>query len=180
VRSLSLGGATDETLWSYEVFLSLSVRRGVPPKVICLAIGNVSHAVTAECLLCHAKEIKRFVSHPEAGFLLLGLKPTPERGRAMGSLLHLHFRMAPHRTPSASARATGMATASSTMGLASTGARAPNRPAPPSLLVEKRGGRHNLSIRLDVREGQKSMVVSQQVGWMATVIGSNEEHTWRF
>ncbi len=71
------------------------------------------------------------------------------------------------------------ATASSTMGLASTGARAPNRLGPPSLLVEKRGGRHNLSIRLDVRKGQKSMVVSQQVGWMAIVIGPNEEHTWR-
>jgi predicted nuclease of predicted toxin-antitoxin system len=96
VRSLSLGGATDETLWSYaaehafllvtkdEDFLSLSVRRGFPPKVICLAIGNVSNAVTADCLLCNAKEIEWFVRHPEAGFLLLGLNATPERGRAMG------------------------------------------------------------------------------------------------
>ena len=48
-----------------------------------MAIGNVSHAVTADCLLCHAKEIERFVRHPEAGFLLLGLNPTPERGRAI-------------------------------------------------------------------------------------------------
>jgi predicted nuclease of predicted toxin-antitoxin system len=81
VRSLSLGGATDETLWSYaaehafllvtkdEDFLSLSVRRGFPPKVICLAIGNVSNAVTADCLLGNAKEIEWFVNHPEAGFL---------------------------------------------------------------------------------------------------------------
>lgn len=96
VRSLSLGGATDEALWSYaaehafllvtkdEDFLSLSVRRGFPPKVICLAIGNVSNTVTADCLLCNAKEIEWFVSHSEAGFLLLGLNPTQERGPAMG------------------------------------------------------------------------------------------------
>jgi hypothetical protein len=49
-----------------------------------LAIGNVSNAVTAACLLGNAKEIEWFVSHPEAGFLLLGLNPTPQRGRAMG------------------------------------------------------------------------------------------------
>jgi predicted nuclease of predicted toxin-antitoxin system len=90
-----LGGAADKTLWAYaaeheflfvtkdEVFLSLSVRPGLPPKIICLAICNVSHAVTADCLLCNAKEIESFVSHPEAGFLLLGLSPTPECGRAM-------------------------------------------------------------------------------------------------
>ena len=89
IRALSLGGAADDTLWTYaaendfllvtkdEDFLSLSVRRGFPPKVICLAIGNVSNAVTADCLLSQAKEIERFIRHPEAGFLLLGLNPSP-------------------------------------------------------------------------------------------------------
>ncbi len=40
-------------------------------RAVCLAIGNVSHAVTVDGLLCNAKEIEWFVSHPEAGFLLL-------------------------------------------------------------------------------------------------------------
>lgn len=96
IRALSLGGAADATLWTDaaendfllvtkdEDFLSLSVRRGFPPKVICLAIGNVSNALTADCLLSQAMEIERFVQHPEAGFLLLGLNPPPANGPTMG------------------------------------------------------------------------------------------------
>jgi predicted nuclease of predicted toxin-antitoxin system len=96
IRPLSLGGAADDTLWTYaaendfllvtkdEDFLSLSVRRGFPPKVICLAIGNVSNAVTADCLLSQAKEIEQFICHPEAGFLLLGLNPSPGDGPTIG------------------------------------------------------------------------------------------------
>ena len=34
-----------------EDFLDLSVTRGCPPKVVCLAIGNASNAVTAILLL---------------------------------------------------------------------------------------------------------------------------------
>jgi predicted nuclease of predicted toxin-antitoxin system len=51
--------------------------RGFPPKVICLAIGNVSNAATAFLLVNHAADIEAFSSHPEAGFLLLspGAKP---------------------------------------------------------------------------------------------------------
>jgi predicted nuclease of predicted toxin-antitoxin system len=45
--------------------------RGFPPKVVCLAIGNVSNAITASCLLSHTDAITDFVDHPETGFLLL-------------------------------------------------------------------------------------------------------------
>ena len=84
IRLLGLGGASDVTLWDVAIahdfvlvtkdedFLALSVRRGFPPKVVCLAIGNVSNATTCEWLLSHADELERFVAHPEAGFLLLG------------------------------------------------------------------------------------------------------------
>ena len=57
-----------------EDFLDLSVTRGCPPKVVCLAIGNASNAATAILLLQQAETIERFCSHPEAGFLLL--RPT--------------------------------------------------------------------------------------------------------
>jgi len=83
VRPLGLGGASDATLWAYaaehgyvlvtkdEDFLGLSTSRGFPPKVVCLAIGNASNAITVQFLLSHSEEITRFVAHPEAGFLLL-------------------------------------------------------------------------------------------------------------
>ena len=51
--------------------LLLSVNRGCPPKVLCLAIGNASNTETAAFLLHHADAIQRFAVHPEAGFLLL-------------------------------------------------------------------------------------------------------------
>ena len=83
VRLLGLGGASDPTLWAYaaehgfvlvtkdEDFLALSTSRGFPPKVVCLAIGNASNAITVQCLLSHSEEISQFVGHPDAGFLLL-------------------------------------------------------------------------------------------------------------
>jgi predicted nuclease of predicted toxin-antitoxin system len=51
--------------------LLLSVNRGCPPKVVCLAIGNASNTETTAFLLHHADAIQRFAVHPEAGFLLL-------------------------------------------------------------------------------------------------------------
>ena len=89
VRLLALGGADDLTLWERarsegellvtkdEDFLRLSVSRGFPPKVICLAIGNAGNAATAALLLDHVDAIEAFSTHPEAGFLLLspGAKP---------------------------------------------------------------------------------------------------------
>jgi hypothetical protein len=44
---------------------------GIPPKVICLVIGNAGNAATAAQLLDHAGTIEAFSIHPEAGFLLL-------------------------------------------------------------------------------------------------------------
>lgn len=55
-----------------EDFLGLSVALGVPPKVVCLAIGNANNASTARLLLQQAKAIEQFCLNPEAGFLLLG------------------------------------------------------------------------------------------------------------
>ena len=76
VRLIGLGGADDLAIWDRarldgdllvtkdDDFLRLSMSRGFPPEVICLAIGNASN-------------IEAFSSHPEAGFLLLsaGSKP---------------------------------------------------------------------------------------------------------
>ncbi|MCX5932951.1 MAG: DUF5615 family PIN-like protein [Cyanobacteria bacterium] len=89
VRLLGLGGADDLTIWDRaltdsnhlvtkdEDFLRISMSRGFPPKVICLAIGNAGNASTAALLLEHAAAIEAFSNHPEAGFLLLspGAKP---------------------------------------------------------------------------------------------------------
>lgn len=87
VRQLGLGGASDLAIWDRacqegyglvtkdEDFLSLSVARGFPPKVVCLAIGNASNAATAALLLQQAETIETFWGHPEAGFLLLSPLP---------------------------------------------------------------------------------------------------------
>ena len=83
VRLIDLGGASDTAIWIWasqqghvlvtkdEDFLDLSVGRGFPPKVVCLAIGNASNAATASQLLQQAETIEQFCSHPEASFLLL-------------------------------------------------------------------------------------------------------------
>jgi predicted nuclease of predicted toxin-antitoxin system len=83
VRLLGLGGASDTAIWEWasqqsmvlvtkdEDFLGLSVARGFPPKVVCLAIGNASNAATATLMLQQADAIDQFAEHPEAGFLLL-------------------------------------------------------------------------------------------------------------
>jgi len=87
IRLLGLGGAGDLLIWQLaeaegyvlvtkdEDFLSLSVTRGCPPKVVCLAIGNAGNAETAALLLDHADAIERFCAHPDAGFLVLGTTP---------------------------------------------------------------------------------------------------------
>jgi predicted nuclease of predicted toxin-antitoxin system len=82
-RLIGLGGAEDLVIWERarsegallvtkdEDFLRLSVSRGFPPKVICLAIGNAGNAATATLLLDHKEAIEAFSTHPEVGFLLL-------------------------------------------------------------------------------------------------------------
>jgi predicted nuclease of predicted toxin-antitoxin system len=83
VRLLGLGGADELEIWELarregyllvtrdEDFLRLSLSRGVPPKVICLGIGNASNARTAGLLLNNLEAIEALTTHPEAGFLLL-------------------------------------------------------------------------------------------------------------
>ena len=83
VRLIGLGGADDLVIWERarsegallvtkdEDFLRLSVTRGFPPKVICLAIGNAGNPATAALLLDHTEAIEAFSTHPEAGFLML-------------------------------------------------------------------------------------------------------------
>jgi predicted nuclease of predicted toxin-antitoxin system len=87
VRLLGLAGADDLAIWDRarldgdllvtkdEDFLRLSMSRGFPPKVICLAIGNAGNAATAGLLLEHIDAIEAFSSHPEAGFLVLSPGP---------------------------------------------------------------------------------------------------------
>lgn len=87
VRLLGMGGADDLAIWDRarldgdllvtkdEDFLRISMSRGFPPKVICLAIGNAGNAATAGLLLDHIDAIEAFSSHPEAGFLVLSPGP---------------------------------------------------------------------------------------------------------
>ncbi|MEA5399123.1 DUF5615 family PIN-like protein [Synechococcus sp. BA-124 BA4] len=84
---LGWGGADDLAIWDRarldgdllvtkdEDFLRLSMSRGFPPKVICLAIGNAGNGATAGLLLDHIDAIEAFSSHPEAGFLVLSPGP---------------------------------------------------------------------------------------------------------
>ncbi len=59
-----------------EDFLDPSVKRGSPPKVLCLAIGNASNAATAALLLQQANTNELLAQQPEAGFLLIRPDPT--------------------------------------------------------------------------------------------------------
>ena len=89
IRLLGLSGASDTEIWEQarlsgamlvtkdEDFLQLSIRRGFPPKVICLAIGNAGNAATAALLLDQAAVIEAFGSHPDAGFLVLRFPQSP-------------------------------------------------------------------------------------------------------
>ena len=87
VRALGMGGAADSTVWEFarqgdfllvtkdEDFVTLSVLRGAPPKVIWLNIGNADNADTLALLLRHAEAIEQFARHPDAGFLALAFEP---------------------------------------------------------------------------------------------------------
>ena len=82
-RALGLAGASDVALWERalldgtvlvtkdEDFVTLSVLRGAPPKVIWLNVGNAGNATIGALLLRHADAIERFAEHPEEGFLAL-------------------------------------------------------------------------------------------------------------
>lgn len=88
VRTLDMGGASDADVWSLAIrndcvlvtrdedFVSLSVVRGPPPKVIWLNVGNARTEAVARLLLDSADGIESFVAHPDAGFLALGFGET--------------------------------------------------------------------------------------------------------
>jgi len=85
VRTLGRGGASDSDIWDLAVrescvlvtrdedFVSLSVVRGPPPKVIWLNVGNARTDAITRLMLGSADAIESFVAHPDSGFLALGL-----------------------------------------------------------------------------------------------------------
>ena len=87
VRVLGVGGAADLTLWELAIrercvlvtkdedFVTLSVLRGAPPKVVWLNVGNAGTTSITALLLDSADAIGLFVEHPDAGFLALGFGP---------------------------------------------------------------------------------------------------------
>ncbi|MGH7655057.1 MAG: DUF5615 family PIN-like protein [Gemmatimonadaceae bacterium] len=87
VRDLGLGGAKDSAVWDLalrdrcvlvtkdEDFVTLSVLRGAPPKVVWLNVGNAGTSAIARLLLDSADAIEQFVAHPDAGFLALSFGP---------------------------------------------------------------------------------------------------------
>jgi predicted nuclease of predicted toxin-antitoxin system len=82
-----MGGASDSDLWDVaqrggfilvtkdEDFVTLSVLRGHPPKVVWLNTGNASTDDTLAVLLRQADAICAFAGHADTSFLALALKP---------------------------------------------------------------------------------------------------------
>lgn len=56
-----------------EDFVTLSILRGAPPKVIWLDIGNARNAIIESLLRSRANDIERFAAHEEYSFLAIGL-----------------------------------------------------------------------------------------------------------
>lgn len=87
VRSLGRGGATDHSVWELaragtfilitrdEDFVTLSVSRGAPPKIIWLNVGNARNAAIESLLRARANDIERFATHEEYSFLVIGGAP---------------------------------------------------------------------------------------------------------
>lgn len=85
VRTVRMGGASDRDIWNLavrescvlvtrdEAFVSLSVVRGPPPKVVLLNVGNARTDAITRMMLGSAHAIGSFVAHPDSGFLALGL-----------------------------------------------------------------------------------------------------------
>jgi predicted nuclease of predicted toxin-antitoxin system len=85
VRTVRMGGASDSDIWNLAVrescvlvtrdedFVSLSVVRGPPPKVVWLNVGNTRADAITRLMLGSADAIEGFVAHPDSGFLALGL-----------------------------------------------------------------------------------------------------------
>jgi predicted nuclease of predicted toxin-antitoxin system len=84
VRTLGLGGASDAEVWNAAAradrllvtkdddFITMSVLRGAPPKVVWLNIGNATNASTLALLRSQVAVIDDFSGYSEATFLALG------------------------------------------------------------------------------------------------------------
>lgn len=55
-----------------EDFIKLSLQFGVPPKVVYLAVGNVSNTGLAEIINRHSVDIKDFIADEDTAFLVIG------------------------------------------------------------------------------------------------------------
>lgn len=83
VEPLGLRGRKDLEIWNYAAlnglhlvskdddFRQLSLRRGHPPKVLWLAVGNAGTRAIGELLRTHTDEIAAFLADSEAGLLVL-------------------------------------------------------------------------------------------------------------
>ncbi len=84
VRSVGLGAANDEQVWSYAAreglaivskdtdFHQRSFLFGGPPKVIWIRLGNCSTDDIARLLRQHHADLLAFDQHPEGTFMALG------------------------------------------------------------------------------------------------------------
>lgn len=89
IRLLGLGGANDQALWDLalregctlltrdEDFLSLSLLRGAPPKVVLLRLGNCSTSEVARLVRSSAADIRAFLDQPALSCLELGRRAAP-------------------------------------------------------------------------------------------------------
>ena len=85
VRSLGKGGASDQSVWEIartsefmlatrdEDFVTLSVLRGAPPKVVWLNVGNARNAEIVSLLRARADDVKNFAAQDEYSFLAIGI-----------------------------------------------------------------------------------------------------------
>ena len=84
VRTLGLGGAPDHQVWEAAIlqqailvtrdedYRHLSSRRGAPPKVAWLRLGNCTTAEVRSLLLARLEDIRCFAQDSDATFLALG------------------------------------------------------------------------------------------------------------
>lgn len=84
IRLLGAGGASDEVVWQLakdhacllvtrdEDFIRFSMVRGVPPKVVWLAVGNCSNQEIVRLLRTRHQALEDFSRHEQATFLTLG------------------------------------------------------------------------------------------------------------
>ena len=83
VRRLNAAGAADHSVWELarsggfvlvtrdEDFVSMSVMRGAPPKIVWLNVDNARTAAIAQLLRARAGDVEQFAAHDEYSFLVI-------------------------------------------------------------------------------------------------------------